>query len=204
MGVATGRRRLSKDARRAELLRAGERVFSDRAFDDASIDDIAAEAGISKNLLYHYFAGKRELLLEVIRDSTERMLAATEPDLELEPIPRLRASLLAHLDYAEEHATGYIAVLRGSGADEEVLTIITAAQDHVVERTVATLPWPDGIVPPEVLLALRGWLGMIDALTLHWLEHKDLPKERVLDLLVDLFVAVLTTAGALAARAPGA
>src|SRR5438067_1687134 len=95
------RRRLSKDARRAELLRAGERVFSERSFDEVSIDDIATAAGISKNLLYHYFAGKRELLLEVIRDSSRRMLDATAPDSALEPMERLRASLRAHLDYAE-------------------------------------------------------------------------------------------------------
>jgi AcrR family transcriptional regulator len=200
MAVTVPRRRLSKDARRAELLRAGEKVFSERPFEDVSIDDIAAAAGISKNLLYHYFTGKRELYLEVIRDSAQRMLEATEPDTSLDPMGRLRASLSAHLDYAEAHASGYIALIRGASADDEVLAIITAAQDRVVNRTVASLPFPGGKAPPEVVLALRGWLGMIDALTLHWLEHRPVGKERTLDLLVELFVAVLTTAGGVAAR----
>src|SRR3954465_770456 len=104
MATAIPRRRLTKDARRAELMRAGEEVFSDRPYEDVSIDDIAAAAGISKNLLYHYFAGKRELYLAVIAESTERMLEATEPALSLEPMERLSASLQAHLDYAVAHA----------------------------------------------------------------------------------------------------
>src|SRR4051812_41458357 len=188
----TPRRRLSKDARRAEIMRAGEEVFSEHAFEDVSIDDIAAAAGISKNLLYHYFGGKRELYLAVIAESTERMLEATEPDMSLEPMDRLAASLGAHLDYASAHAKGYIAMMRGAGWDDDVLAIMRAAQGRDVQRTLAALPSPDG-TPPGVELTLRGWLGMVDALTLHWLEHRrSLPKERVQELLVELFVGVLT------------
>lgn len=195
MGATTVRRRLSKDARRAELLRAGERVFSERPFDEVSIDDIATAAGISKNLLYHYFAGKRELFLEVIRDSSRRMLDATAPDPDLEPRERLRASLLAHLDYAEEHATGYVKLMRAAGTDEEIVKIVAAAQDEVVQRTVATLPFPNGRAPDEVLLALHGWVGLVDNLTIEWLDHRhEIDKERVLDLLQHLFVSVLTAA----------
>lgn len=199
MSTGPVRRRLSKDARRAELLAAGEQVFSERPFDDVSIDDIAAAAGISKNLLYHYFVGKRELYLEVISDSAERMLAATEPDPDLEPIQRLSASLDAHLSYAVEHAKGYIALIRGGGGDAEVQAILAAAQDQVVERTLVTLPFPGG-APPEVELALRGWLGMVDALTLSWLERRHLPQARVHELMVELFVGVITASATVSAR----
>lgn len=199
MSEAPARRRLSKDARRAELLHAGERVFSERPFDDVSIDDIAVAAGISKNLLYHYFTGKRELFLAVIGDAAERMLAATEPDPALEPIERLNASLEAHLTYAVEHAQGYIALLRGAGGDAEVQAIVASAQDRVVERILGSLPFPGG-APPEVELALRGWLGMVDSLTLYWLEHRQLPTERVRELLAELFVGVVTAASTVGAR----
>src|SRR3954451_22701385 len=117
MATAIPRRRLTKDARRAELMRAGEEVFSERPFEDVSIDDIATAAGVSKNLLYHYFAGKRELYLAVIAEAAKRMLELTEPDPDVEPIDRLHASLQAHLDYAEEHAEGYTALLHGAGSD---------------------------------------------------------------------------------------
>src|SRR3954466_5332152 len=94
------RRRLTPDARRAELLRAGERVFTEAAYDDVSIEQIADTAGVSKNLLYHYFAGKRELYLETIRAAAQEILARTEPDVRLAPNERLRASIHQHLPYA--------------------------------------------------------------------------------------------------------
>jgi AcrR family transcriptional regulator len=193
------RRRLSKDARRAELLRAGEQVFSQRPFDDVSIDDIAAAAGISKNLLYHYFSGKRELFVAVVADAAERMLAATEPDPRLEPREQLHASLDAHLTYAVEHAAGYTALMRGAGGDAEVQAILSAAQDRVVERTLAALAMP-GEAGPELALALRGWVGLVDGLTLHWLDHRDLPQERVRELLAELFVGVVTAGATVGTR----
>jgi AcrR family transcriptional regulator len=193
------RRRLTKHARRAEILAAAEEVFVERPYDEVSIDDIAAAADISKNLLYHYFTGKRELYLAVIRDASDRMLAATAPDLALDPMDRLRASLDAHLDYASAHEKGYIALMRGAGADQDVLAIITAAQDHVVDRTLATLPFPDG-APPEVPLALRGWIGLVDNLTVHWLEHRHMEQDRVRELLVELFVAIITAAATVGGR----
>src|SRR4051795_6504738 len=100
------RRRLTPDARRAELLRAGERVFAESAYEDVSIEQIAEAAGVSKNLLYHYFSGKRELYLETIRAASREMLARTAPDMRLEPITGLRRSIDQHLAYVEEHAAG--------------------------------------------------------------------------------------------------
>lgn len=199
MSSGPARRRLSKDARRAELLLAGERVFSQRPFEDVSIDDIAAEAGISKNLLYHYFSGKRELYMAVITESAERMIAMTEPDMALEPLERLNASLQAHLDYAVAHAPGYTALLRGAGGDPEIQALLNDLQDRVVERTLKSLPIPGG-PPPEVELALRGWVGMVDSLTLSWLDRRHLPQDRVRELMAELFVAVVTAGGTVGAR----
>src|SRR3954466_10909663 len=111
------RRRLTPDARRAELLRAGEQVFSEKPYEDVSIEDIADAAGVSKNLLYHYFGGKRDLYLDTIRTATNEMLARTQPDMALDPIIRLRSSIEQHLVYVEEHRDGYIKLLRGAGGD---------------------------------------------------------------------------------------
>lgn len=193
------RRRLSKDARRAELLRAGEAVFADRPYAQVSIDDIASAAGISKNLLYHYFSGKRELYLATIREAAGEMLRATEPDLELPPMERLAASIDAHLRYAADHAQGYSALLRGAGGDPDAAAIVAETQDAAARRALSQLPIPGG-PPPEVEHAIRGWIGFIDTLTLHWLDRQDLPRERVREVLVDAFVAIVTAAAAVAAR----
>ena len=195
------RRRLTPDARRAELLRAGERVFTEASYEDVSIEQIADAAGVSKNLLYHYFTGKRELYLETIRAATNEMLARTAPDMTMEPIPRLRASIDQHLLYAEEHAAGYTKLLRGAGGDGEVQAIVTAARQTVVDRTLASLPLPGPKPPPALVLALHGWVAFIDEVSIAWLEHPALDRLELREMLVRQFVAILRGAAATTASA---
>src|SRR4051794_24652010 len=195
MSLATvpQRRRLSPDARRAELLRAGERVFTESSYEDVSIEQIADAAGVSKNLLYHYFGGKRDLYLETIRAATSEMLARTEPDLRLPPIQRLRASIDEHLAYVEEHAQGYVKLLRGAGGDAEILDIVAGARRRVVERTIATLPSTTHD-DPRLVIALHGWVVFIDEVSLKWVEHPALSRVELREMLVHQFVAILGAA----------
>lgn len=185
------RRRLTPDARRAELLHAGEVLFTNRPYEDVSIEDIAEAAGVSKNLLYHYFGGKRDLYLESIRAATQEMVARTEPDMSLEPIPRLRGSIEQHLLHVEEHAQGYIKLLRGAGADPEVHAIVAAAHRRVVDRALASLPLDGATPPPGLRLAIYGWIAFIDQVTIAWLEHPTLAREDLREMLVHEFVAIV-------------
>ena len=105
--AAARRSRLSTDVRREQLVALGIEIFSDRPFDEVSIDDIAAAAGISKGLLYHYFPSKRDFYVAVIRSAADEMQALTEPDPALAPRERLAAALERYLEYVETHARGY-------------------------------------------------------------------------------------------------
>jgi len=59
-----------KQQRREEnklfILEAAERVFSQRGYDLATMDEIAAEAQFSKATIYRYFQSKRDILTETI------------------------------------------------------------------------------------------------------------------------------------------
>lgn len=48
------------------IINAGYRVFSQNCYRKSPVSEIAAEAGISKSLLFHYFRNKRELYLFLI------------------------------------------------------------------------------------------------------------------------------------------
>jgi len=126
------------------------------------------------------------------------MHEATALDPALEPLEQLEASLDAHLTYARSHARGYVALMRGGAGDEELQAIIATAQDLAVRRIASSLP-PVIERTPELDVALRGWIGLVDALTLSWLEDPVLPQSRVRDLLRELFVALLTTTARVAA-----
>ena len=71
------RARLSVDERRSQLLDLGRRLFNARPYDAISIDEIAAAAGISKGLLYHYFPEQATFLR---RGRPGRRRARATPD----------------------------------------------------------------------------------------------------------------------------
>ncbi|MGO9388522.1 MAG: TetR/AcrR family transcriptional regulator [Methanobacterium sp.] len=48
------------------ILKAARKVFADKGYDGARVDEIAREAGINKAMLYYYFNSKENILREVI------------------------------------------------------------------------------------------------------------------------------------------
>jgi len=65
--VATTKKRSARDSR-AALFRAAAVEFSERGYDAAGTDRIAARARVNKAMLYYHFGSKRDLYLEIVRD----------------------------------------------------------------------------------------------------------------------------------------
>src|SRR3569833_2865861 len=111
-GQRRPRVRLDNDARRALLLLLARKAFSDRSYDEVSIDDLAREAKISKGLLYHYFPTKRDLyvagLREIADELVDRVTAVptTLPPAErvLAGNPKFESTLAGWIGFVE-HAT---------------------------------------------------------------------------------------------------
>ena len=74
------RRRLSADDRRRQLVGIGLAKIVETPIQDLSLDDVAAEAGISRGLLFHYFPTKTDFYLACIAAAGRRMLRTTAPD----------------------------------------------------------------------------------------------------------------------------
>src|SRR3569623_2322631 len=106
--------RLDNDERRAQLLTLARKAFSDRSYDEVSIDDLAREAKISKGLLYRYFPTKRDLYVAGLREIAEELvLPLTSVPRELPPAARVGRSIDDYLDFVTEHSRAYVSLLRG-------------------------------------------------------------------------------------------
>jgi AcrR family transcriptional regulator len=195
--MATARRaRLSTDARREQLVALGVEMFSERPFDDVSIDDIAAAAGISKGLLYHYFPSKRDFYVAVVRHSADEMQAITETDPDLEPIERLADGLDRYLEYVATHARGFATVLRaGIGSDPEVAAIVEGVRAAMARRILDDVA-SDHEPSPGIRIAVRGWVGFAEAASLEWLERgRELTRDELRELLIRALTGAVAAAG---------
>jgi AcrR family transcriptional regulator len=84
------------ELRRGELLDCAQALFLSRGYDNASLNDVIAAAGISKGAFYHYFPSK-EALLEALADRLARQALADVQDIlddpDLDALTRLNAFL---------------------------------------------------------------------------------------------------------------
>ena len=79
-------------ATRSRIVEAAADLIYAHSVDRTSLDEVMAASGVSKSQLYHYFADKDALVLEVIAFQAERVLAAQQPHLgALDSLRALRA-----------------------------------------------------------------------------------------------------------------
>lgn len=138
------------ESTRRTILGVAARVFAERGYRAARMDDIIDASGLSKGAIYFHFRSKLELALAVVADSKERWLAAARKEVDLHPgaPAQLRAlgELLVRLSVAD--AAGWSTVrlaaqLSGEVADGrsgivgEELDALTAWVELVAEIIAA-------------------------------------------------------------------
>ena len=91
--------------KRAQVLEAAIRIFSDRGYRRTSMWDIAREVNLSKPALYHYVSSKEALLVEIYERATVEGLEAAKRMLEhgQPPLDTLRQMLVDRVVYTCEH-----------------------------------------------------------------------------------------------------
>ncbi|GAB3662879.1 TetR/AcrR family transcriptional regulator [Actinocorallia lasiicapitis] len=189
-----GRRRLSVDERRDELIAAALELFSRRPPEEISIDDVAAAAGASRALVYHYFGGKQELYVAALRSAATQLGDLLTPPSEGGPLERLAISLRRYFDFVEDHAPGYLAMLRGGPASRsgELGEIVESVRAILLDRILKEM----GLAEPSPILriTLRSWMAGVETAALDWLEHRDLPRDQLESLLVDQNIVLIYNA----------
>jgi AcrR family transcriptional regulator len=119
--AATTRKRLPPAERRELIVAAAERAFGRDGYDGASLDAIAADADVTKPVLYRHFGSKEELyvaLLERHREDLPGFLEDVNPGAPIEEL--VRTVLRGWFLYAEKHGARWRMIFRDSGGGADV------------------------------------------------------------------------------------
>jgi AcrR family transcriptional regulator len=147
--------------RRAEILRAAERIFVAEGYEGATMRKIADEVGVSSTCLYMHFRDKDEILLEISTTAMEDLLArsneiACRP---VDPVERIRMMLSAYVEFALGNPNAYRLVFCASalpGADQ---------RREVTQRLGARIAESNRAVVTEI--AAQGRLKLGDPKMVH-------------------------------------
>jgi AcrR family transcriptional regulator len=98
------RSRMSKEARRDQLLDIAIELFTERGYDGASMDELARRAGISKPIVYDHFGSKDGVFRACVERTTRALTRRIEEATVRATAPqeRLRAGSLAFFQFISE------------------------------------------------------------------------------------------------------
>lgn len=100
------RKEREKINRRNEILQAAKKVFASKDYASATLEDIAAEAELSKGTIYLYFNSKAELFLYILEMGMEQMISIMLEAISAnndDPIAGIKDMIQRQLLFCEEN-----------------------------------------------------------------------------------------------------
>ena len=165
---STGPKRRDPVATRKKLLTAARREFADSGLAGARVDEIAARAGVNKQLVYHYFGDKDALYLAVLEWVYEE-IRAQERKLNLEGLPPQRAikrlieasfdHLAAHPDFIvllNDENRGGARHVRGSRKLEAMHSPLVSMVSAILSEGVRAGVFRKGVNPVHLYISIAG------------------------------------------------
>jgi AcrR family transcriptional regulator len=158
--IALRKPRTDAQRNRERILEVAKEAFT-RSGSNASLDDIAKEAGVGAGTLYRHFPTRDALIEAVYRTEVEKMAAAEKKFSEsLPPIEALRAWMLLFVDYIATKqiiAPALNSVVGGpSKLFENSRSQIQGAIDSLVKRAIKSREIRKDLEPFDLLRALIG------------------------------------------------
>jgi AcrR family transcriptional regulator len=158
------RRRLSADDRRRQLVGIGLSRIIDTPIQDLSLDQVAAEAGISRGLLFHYFPTKTDFYLACIAAAGRRILRNTAPDESAAGPAQVRSMLVAMIEQIDRRRSFYLTLVHGSGvADPRVSEVYDSVRSVSTDRVMAALGLALARLP-----IVHAWWAYVEDRALSW------------------------------------
>ncbi|TXS45157.1 TetR/AcrR family transcriptional regulator [Streptomyces sp. uw30] len=195
--MTTGvRRRMGVEERRQQLIGVALDLFSQRSPDDVSIDEIAAAAGISRPLVYHYFPGKLSLYEAALKRASEELAGRFVEPHEGPLGARLLRVMRRFFDFVDDHGPGFSALMRGGPAVGSTAT--NALIDSVRQAAYVQIVSHLGVENPPARLELvvRSWISLAESTALIWLDGRRIPRGELEVQLVHDFAALAAVSAA--------
>jgi AcrR family transcriptional regulator len=186
--------RLRPEQRRTQILEAARRVLLADPHRELTVELVAAEAGVSPALLFHYFGSKKKFQYAVIEAAAAEVMLRTAPDPCLAPDEQLRGGIRAFVRAVLEAPQLYRATLLMSAAGDPAVRALHSELRQVFSQWVINAVAQRGIsITPTVELACHGWQGYVEQTLLAWIDNPTVSPDELEQLCERSFEAILGT-----------
>ncbi len=132
--AAGGTKRLPRAVREQQMLDAAVQMFSVNGYHETSMDAIAAEARISKPMLYLYHGSKEELFGACLSRELGRFIDAVGADVDLKQSPRelLRRTILSVLTYIDANRASWIVLYTQATSSQAFAHTVREGRERII------------------------------------------------------------------------
>src|SRR6266700_6233088 len=184
--------------RREQLLDVGRRVFAERGLDGVSIEEIAAQARVSKPVIYEHFGGKEGLYAVVVDREVERFLQMATDLLEGEDtMEKFEVAAVSLLRYIQDNSDGFRILVRdsplgsGSGTFSSLISDIASQVEYILGDVLKERGYDPKLAPMYAQMLV----GMVAFTGQWWLDARKPKLEQVAANMIDLAWAGLAGLG---------
>jgi AcrR family transcriptional regulator len=207
MHASRGRRSAhhSGDDRERAILATAERLLQERPLADFSVDDLAKGAGISRPTFYFYFQSKNAVLLSLLdqmNGKAHAALTALGGKLFRDPAALWRARIEAFFEVSGSHRAVAVAGAAAKATNPEVRQLWATLMQKWISHTTAAInaerrrgAAPDTYPAEDLSVALNMLSERVMAATFT-AEEPAIPEDRVIDMLVHIWLASIYKADA--------
>jgi AcrR family transcriptional regulator len=175
--------------RRAQLLDIGRKLFAERGLDGTSIEEIAAQAGVSKPVVYEHFGGKEGLYAVVVDREVERFLTMATTLLEGEDtMAKFEVAAVELLRYIQENSDGFRILVRdsnptsGSGTFASLISDVASQVEYLLGDVLKKRGYDPKLAPVYAQMLV----GMVASAGQWWLDARKPKLEEMAAHLVNL------------------
>ena len=196
---AAARRRLSEEERRAQILQATILVVSRHGFEGASASLVAEQAGVSKGLIWHYFADKDDLMKQAVVAAVQAIqgemvaeldLAAPVTDLIRASIRWMAAASKTHRD--EINALNQITRSLRAPDGTPAFSLADYEDIYQEEEALFRRGQAEGLFRPfDTRVMAVTYQGAIDMMLSYIDSHPDTDTDGYADALADILLAAM-------------
>jgi len=183
------RGRMTGKQRRAQLIDIGRRLFAEKGLEGTTVEEIAAQAGVSKPVVYEHFGGKEGLYAVVVDREMSQLLDQVTGALTAgHPRELLEQAAMALLDYVDSSADGFRILVRDSPVGSSTGTFASLINDIAsqVEHILAAEFQARGFETTYAPLYSQMLVGMVALTGQWWLDARRPRKSDVAAHLVNL------------------
>jgi len=149
--MAGGTKRLPRAVREQQMLDAAVQMFSLNGYHETSMDTIAAEAQISKPMLYLYYGSKEDLFGACLNREMGRFIDAVRADIDFEQSPKhlLRNTIGSFLRYIDANRASWIVMYTQATSSQVFAQTVREGREQIIElvaglvRAGSRTPRPD-------------------------------------------------------------